>query len=532
LPNDTTRHNRNGFEAAARKMTIMNDSDYDTKTKQSYYLWHLAALGVLSVDGASDTIRDTLWDRLAAAGVVVPSTVVMIDVGCSFDHPNLRGRLDEAASIDFTAGAQGQRLAKHITGHNSASNFNRLNIEPLWLDGLNTQDVMLFEEVVQHLKATCGQTRTAGDVEARFASHGTSVAGLIVGGPEIQQDAKSAHSPGVIPYFGVDPFSRLISVRTGFDDDPLQFIAALLYAWTKAPDVIVMPRGLPDPTEGAVSFKDDLKADLESWSSSEAADILHRIDTLKNTTASPLDTQSPQHGPTQARLWLVVKALFVAISKHIPIVCAAGNAGESQLLYPAKLATGENGIIAVGAIAGSGYRSAYANYGDWLTLVAPSDDMTVFNRDQLRDTPETAAKRAPLRSADTQVVPFSPLGLLSTDIGGVFGYDAGHDTETKTPQSGFYTQFGGTSGAAALVAGVIALVRRAERLESKTEVMDGTDIRALLISTARKTLPGLGTPLPLRTDCINASTEDAESFKFFFGAGLIDARAALGNVLG
>lgn len=509
----------------------MKDSQYDAKTKQTYYLWHLAALGVLSVGDDGDTVQDTLWDQLAKEGDIVPSTIVMIDVGCSFDHPNLRGRIDSAASIDFSAGAQGQRLAKHATSDHAASNFSGLDVEPLNLDGLDIQDLKFFADVVQHLKDSKGQTRAAGDVEARYASHGTSVAGLIVGGPEIEQSAGQPPSPGIIPYFGVDPFSRLISVRTGFDNDPLQFIAALLYAWMQAPDVIVMPRGLPDPIDGAVTFKDDFQAELESWSSHEAADLLHRLDAL-TATASTLDPQSPQSGPTQARLWRAVKALVVAISKHVPIVCAAGNEGESQLLYPASLATRENGIIAVGAIAGSGYRSAYANYGDGLTLVAPSNDMAVFNRHQFRIPPERAADYACLRHADFPEIPFSPLALLSTDIGGTFGYDAGDDTDAKTPRSGFYTQFGGTSGAAALVAGVISLVRRAERLkQSKTKPMDGVDIRALLTSTARDTLPGLGTLLELRTDNMNANTEDAESFEVFFGAGLIDARAAISSVL-
>lgn len=509
----------------------MKESKYGSELKQVYYLWHLAALGVLSVDNETENIQDTLWDQLAKEGDVVPSTIVMIDVGCSFDHPNLRGRVDSEASIDFTAGAQGQRLEKHVVGNKPKSNFESLDTELLQLDGLKPQDLTLFEEIVQYLQSAQGQTRTTGDVEARFSSHGTSVAGLIVGGPEIEREKQQTPSPGVIPYFGVDPFSRLVSVRTGFENDPLQFVAALLYAWSQSPDVIVLPRGLPDPVESAVSFKDDFKAELESWSSHEAADVLHRFEAL-TATASVMDSQSPQSGPTQTRLWHVVRALIVAISKHIPIVCAAGNEGESQLLYPANLATRENGIISVGAVAGSGYRSAYANYGDGLTLVAPSDDMTVFNRHQLRETEEIAAKHSYLQPAGAQSVPFSSLGLLSTDVGGAFGYDSGSDANTKNPQSGFYTQFGGTSGAAALVAGVISLVRRAERLnQTKKEPMDGCDIRALLTNTARSTLPGLGTPLPLRTDCMNSDTEDAESQKTFFGAGLIDARAAVSAVL-
>lgn len=509
----------------------MKDETTTTRATQTYYLWHLAALGVIDMDSDTAEITDTLWDQLAAYKNNRPATVVMIDVGCHFAHPNLKGRVDQEASIDFTSTPAGQKLAPAETSESDASHFAELNVDDLRLDGLESTEQSLFSDIVQHLKSLPGETRPIGDVESLFASHGTAVAGLVVGGPEMLGDDKETTTKGIIPYFGVDPFSRLISVRTGFDDDPLQFIAALLYAWAQSPDVIVMPRGLPDPTRNALSYKDDFKAELESWASREAADLIDRI-AEQEEKAGVISPHAPVRTTTQARLWDLVRALFVAISQKTPIVCAAGNEGESQLLYPAALASRENGIIAVGAVTSAGYRSGYANYGDGLTLVAPSDDMAVFNRTQLRATTRDAAQSAPLKPKDAQQIPLSESSLLSTDIPGPFGYESGDGIARDTPQDGYYTQFGGTSGAAALVAGVIALVRRAEQVTEADSALDGPDMRALLTRTARHDIRSPDGSRPLQADSMNAVTEEADDRQVFFGAGLVDAAAALSEILG
>ena len=503
----------------------MKDSATTTASTAYHYLWHLAALGVL--DQAPDgSVTSTLWDEIAARGDSRPATVVMIDVGCSFDHPNLATRVDRDASIDFTAGPQGQRMGSKKDGIPACA-FDGLDTSDLRLDGLSAKDQSLFDEVVQHLMTTRTGYRTTGNVEAMFASHGTAVAGLVVGGPEVQPDG-SEPTQGILPYFGVDPMSRLVSVRTGFEDDPLQFIAALLYAKAQSPDVIVIPRGLPDPQAGTLAPKDDFQAELEQWQSSEAADLLHRIETLRKK-AGGARPYAPQRSLTATRLWHLVAALLKAISNHVPVVCAAGNEGESQLLYPASLATRENGIIAVGAVSSAGLRSGYGNYGEGLTLVAPSDDMEVFNRHQMRLPPDDAAAHAARRLASAQIVPLSSRSLLTTDVPGNFGY-----TEAPQPDApgGYYAPFGGTSGAAALVAGVIALVRRAERAaDPQAAVRDGRDIRALLTRTARHDIPDGAEPVALRGDTMNAASEDAEALSVFFGAGLVDAAAAVHEVM-
>ncbi len=504
-----------------------------------YYLWHLVSLGVMTPDPCGEELKQTIWDELAEMGATSPSTVVMIDVGCRFDHPNLRGRVDHRRSIDFSISPYGTRFSNEASDRPAPvpSNFSGLDLGRLNLDALNSDDLGLLQEIAQDLIESNGLWRGHGDVERIFSSHGTAASGLIVGGPEILGPEQEPHA-GAIPYFGVDPYSHLISVRTGFDDDPAQFISALLYAWNQAADVIVLPRGLPDPVASYMTPKDDFGADLERWANRDHSDLLGRMEALQATaeTVSPLH---PQRGATKARLWRILRQIFIAVSKHIPIVCAAGNDGESQLNYPASLASRENGVIAVGAVTANGLRAGYSNYGDGLSLVAPSDDMQVFNRYQLRDVPKTRERLKYLCSDDVQQLDYSHLGLLTTDIPGRFGYDAGRaatgdpdDRASPELQTGLYTQFGGTSGAAALVAGVVALIRRAERARSdKGGPLDGCDIKKLLCDTARQSLPLMQDQAPLKGDRMNSASEDADTFEAFFGCGLVDARAAIDAII-
>lgn len=134
--------------------------------------------------------------------------------------------------------------------------------------------------------------------------------------------------------------------------------------------MIVLPRGLPDPKRSIVDPKNELKADLELWKNQDAANLFTRI-AVADQGGPELEPKAAQKGSNPDRPWHVLKQLILAISRHIPIVCAAGNSGESQLIYPASLAADNNGIIAVGAVTVEGFRSGYSNYGEGLTVVSP-----------------------------------------------------------------------------------------------------------------------------------------------------------------
>ena len=96
-------------------------------------------------------------------------------------------------------------------------------------------------------------------------------------------------------------------------------------------------------------------------------------------------------------------------------------------------------IIWVGACNDQGRRSRYSQYGDGLTLVAPSDEVLPSPQEV-----EDGARRPP--------------SIATTDLKGIGGYmqDQSHYTLSNNEFG-----FGGTSAAGAQVAGVVALMLEA-----------------------------------------------------------------------
>lgn len=153
------------------------------------------------------------------------------------------------------------------------------------------------------------------------------------------------------------------------------------------------------------------------------------------------------------------------------VVCvAAGNENASKVGFPSS----DKNVLAVGACNDRGRRSAYSNRGEGLTVVAPSDD--------------TDSRRQ---------------GITTTDVSlRGKGYSAG----------AYCSDFGGTSSATPLVAGVAALVLSANRSLKWNEVRD------VLTSTADKIDPSGG------------EYQSGHSVKYGFGR--VNAEAAVTKAKG
>ncbi len=117
------------------------------------------------------------------------------------------------------------------------------------------------------------------------------------------------------------------------------------------------------------------------------------------------------------------------------VVFASGNDYNSCVSYPAR----NSNVIAVGAIANTGVRSAYSNYGSTLDIVAPSNN-----------------------------VGGPGAGVRTTDRMGSPGYGSSNYTST----------FGGTSSACPVVAGVATL------LLGYNPNLTSTEVKNILYSTA------------------------------------------------
>jgi len=542
-----------------------------TPPRPFYYLWHLIALGVITADFgpadangefdiASPDITGTAWDAIQAAhpNASAPARIAMIDIGASRKHPNLKNRIDADLSLDLVSHPYGSRTvvdpaattfgpeAKHAF-------FAGLTTAGLGALGMSAAENAYLSSLVTELAASEGVIRTLADVDETFGSHGTGAAGLAVAEPAILggglpsdpavilsegADTALSSNANVLPYFGVDPFSLLVSIRTGFAQNADQFIAAFLYAWKSGADVILLPRGIPDPVRGALVPKPELSSNLNDRHNWERADLFARLEEATTGELTPLAVGKVANRDLP---WNVLAKLIVAISRKIPVVCAAGNDGESQLIYPANQAAANNGIIAVGAVTAKGYRSGYSNYGAGLTLVAPSDDGEVYTRHQMRiDRTNPMVGLHAYDPGRGAVVPHSHLSLLTTDLPGSFGYAEGsgpHSSvfpplENPGYGGGYYTSFGGTSGAAALVAGVAALISRAHKAKhGPAAKLNGTASKAALVAASHQqavVLPGAGVLTP---DPMNADDEPSKGSTYYFGAGLLNAGQAVDAVL-
>lgn len=184
----------------------------------------------------------------------------------------------------------------------------------------------------------------------------------------------------------------------------------------------------------------------------------------------------------------------------ITVVTAAGNdSGYASLSYPGNCVP----TINVGATGKTGKPAFYSNYGDAVDIAAPGGDYCYQTGAQL---------------ADGQI--FSTL-----------------NTGTTAPGSATYGYELGTSMAAPAVAGVVALMYSAVLRKSPTFTPDATfvtDIYYALRDTARD---GVGTGVnkvfsaPIAATPSGNTCAVASSTTHTYGAGIIDAAAALANIL-
>lgn len=473
--------------------------------------WHLEAVGVLdavrATDGSFSDYRSEVWEMLANAP---ESLVALIDTGVSDDHPYLAGRIRE--QIDLTG--LPMRAPKSGSRDRPFEGMDAHFLTKLGLDDLQPDEFSWLErfcdDVSESVPFDYGAPRSSNRF---FSAHGTSCAGLVVASSDIGEgkagNGSDEGAPDSLAYVGVDPFSRLLSITTTFAPKPETLILAFLLAALRGAEVILVPRGISN----------EIMNDAETGESSSEG--------------------------SRRQVWRILRKVILAVSEHIPIVCAAGNDAESRLIPPAALAAeniGRNGIIAVGAISYEGIRSSYSSYGEGLTVVGPSDDGEMFNEDQARldktdrffaDYPfeETA------RQTGVREFTYAQPSVLAIDVPGPFGFQDSTGPsgpgESTTQSSGSFTVFGGTSAAASIVAGVAALVQRAAR-EARGAPLSGPDMRRVLVETAIKEdgrLPhGNGKTVP-SSDIINAhGSKQRLSFEEAFGAGAVNALAAVKSV--
>jgi subtilisin family serine protease len=471
--------------------------------------WHLQAIGLLPV--TADPLPPTaerpdspVWGPLSGAEALV----AIIDTGVS-EHPYLFERLEPPFNIDLT----GEPTLELAAGKPDGV-FDGMDAD--WLEklGLYTKaSPKPFETVLADLVDKYKRKRTfdfgaPSAANQKFAAHGTSCAGLVAASSNHGRRVSSAYRPY---YRGVDPDSKVMSITTSFSPHPEMLTLAFLLAARKPADVILFPRGLP-------------------------REILDKDPNL------PLD---------QRNAWRALKETILAVSRLIPVVCAAGNECDDEAIAPACFAADDNGIIGVAAMNYFGVRSSYSNFGKGVAVAAPSDDAEMFNIDQARlDKTDRFYGEYPyqafIQNFKVSDVRYGEAAIRAIDVPGPFGFtdtsgntdDGDVDARLATEPESFFTEFGGTSGAASIVAGVASLMQRAAKLRKGPDgaaggkTLDGKKLRKLIMGSVRGEnvdllhLAGIpGVAKKLSTDRVNG--EKKLEFAQAFGAGLVAADLAV-----
>ena len=451
-------------------------------------LWHLAEIGVVEdLATFASPAWDAAEDRIAEGRA--PTRIALIDTSVAADHPNLRGAVDPDLSFDLCASPLGR--AEFRSGAKLAALVAEAKEGGAYPQGLPADLRETWTALLDHLEAASAGDGAAGPVFGpSFAAHGTAMAGLIGARPLPPDDVQIAGISAAIPpdisippaqsvgfaYSGVDPFCEIVPIATHFDVEPGSLVLALLHALVVKADIVVLARDFPDPRALFPGLRDGQAAGIHF---------------------------------TEAELarWDLLEELILALSDRIPVICAAGNDGGDDLLYPASLAAPENGIVAVGARNAAGQPSGYTPAAA-VTIYAPSGDgERLDDRMQRLDTLDPgyrpgdqsgsyldrlgtfdAGLPGPAATASTH----APQDLVSTDVPGRAGNNPspysdvfGRDGAVLDYRSAF-CRFSGTSGAVALTAGLVSLARTAGKL-STGAAGDGPAIKTALA-------PDLGDP--------------------------------------
>lgn len=177
------------------------------------------------------------------------------------------------------------------------------------------------------------------------------------------------------------------------------------------------------------------------------------------------------------------------------LVAAAGNENLDNVDANLDWFTAERHVVVVGALDPDGRVAGYACRGANLTVVAPSHGNTV--------------------------------GIATTDLQGPIGLNTGTRPDIDPVPVDYTTRFGGTSAAAPMVSGVVALMLEANPL------LGWRDIHLILAATARHVGADIGAPpAPGESGgwfCNAARAVNGGGYHFSndYGFGLIDARAAV-----
>lgn len=470
-------------------------SEWDDPLSISHFhdhQWNLQNVGQTNGKRGVDINVRSAWERLriwqGGSAPQEPVRVALIDLAIDFEHPALRDRFDYegAVNLDYPC------LAK---------------------------------------KDQARYTEAFGSFSS---AHAIACAGIIAADkPQLVWEARTADGTKQSPEtgcLGIAPHSRIIPFRAMTLAEPvLQKRQLLARAVLQAATGFAFVENQPSGQNGSAA----------RWSMDDKRGYPAHV-LLFPLPLEPLPDDYPDPLPL---------ALAFAATK-IPVIIPSGNKGTSSLSYPSgserhveppksldglselfdldlcgvraifgsvesdqqtpkegeeRILEGlisslqtEAAVIWVGACNDEGRRSRYSQYGGGLSVVAPSDDVL-----PLPQQVENGARPPP--------------SIATTDLKGIGGYMQDQSNYTLSDNE---FGFGGTSAAAAQVAGVVALMLQAN------PGLEPMDVRQILCETARVE-DTQANALLVAEDGSTPSRPSAE-----FGYGLVDAARAVEKAFG
>ena len=118
---------------------------------------------------------------------------------------------------------------------------------------------------------------------------------------------------------------------------------------------------------------------LDSSGNGDTATIASAISYAADMGAKVINLSLGSSSPTSS----INKAIQDVISRGVAVVCAAGNTGNTNVLYPAvtadTISSQGNGSVGVGSVNASYLKSSFSSYGSSLEMEAPGENiMTAF----------------------------------------------------------------------------------------------------------------------------------------------------------
>jgi subtilisin family serine protease len=429
--------------------------------------------------------------------------VVVFDTGVDVIHPNLHPNivLEDARDFDHT-------LEEEVGF--DASEIKDLRENAAKADYLHRERLRKQQQAAQSQAHSLGpvlpstdrleldRAKTTARIYNPHDAHGTASAGIV---------AAAANGTGCV---GVAPECAIVPVRISTNVELKSLIAAVKYAG-RVGQLILMPRSLPwvDPPR-AQGAEDGEQPPAPEAAENEHPSLRQAVHPRAQEIWQKLNETDGEafwralDNKSEHELSAILFAAISEVAARVPVVCASGNNGTASLIYPACL----EATIAVGACNEKGRRSTYGQYGRGLDLVAPSNDVPARSESLVRCSEDMLG--ADEKPEDFGFERLGMFGIETTDNLGPFGYNPDPPGDYCEADGDF--AFGGTSAAAAQVAGVVALMLSANRN------LEPVDIKKILQRAS--TLEHLrGEPAEDQKEAAPTARE--------FGAGLIDAAKAV-----